>query len=120
MILMLSWTIQLYAMFFVAEQFLIKHRNAKRGTWQRFFWEAVVVIYGIIFIIADVVYDIIVGSIWFMQIPRYIRFDWGIFWRTNKTFTSRLKHVKLNESGWRYDLAVDFCNLINKIQADHC
>jgi len=118
-------TVYLYAAFYVAMIFLNNYREAV-ATDSRFkrWWKASLYPVGAVFLFLDGLYDLICGSIWFRKWA-----EWGV---RNKTFTARLKYYKKQHEEMvsnlrydadivaRYELAIKFCTLINKVAPAHC
>lgn len=118
--MIVTQTLKLYVMFFLANLIIEKNVESSKGTFKYHFWKFLKYTYGPIFITSDVIYDITIGSIVFKQLPRWFTSDLDEARRIDKTFTGRLKFIKNNDFGWRFNLAVKYCKLINKIDSDHC
>ena len=84
---------------------VLKPKAERKGGWIKvFFYLILIPAY-----IYDIVYNTIIGSILFLEVPHHI-----------EPFTARLKR-NLKRDGWRWSLANWFCqNLIEKIDPRHC
>jgi hypothetical protein len=58
--------------------------------------------------VLDVVYNIIIGSYKFKNLPREF------------TFTARLIRYKAGEDGWRKEQAISLCKDLNEYSEGHC
>jgi len=120
-------TVYLYGWFYLLNLIVQEHKEAKaEGRKAAYvFWQIIGVPFGLAFILADILYDMTIGALWFRQFP-----EWG---RRDKTFTARLKMYKRDHEIMienpavydedvvtRYNLAVKFCRLLNHVDPDHC
>lgn len=121
-------TVTLYAEFVLAMKLLETYQKAKsKGKWYEKPLKLVIIPAAIRFIRLDILFDMTVGSLLFRKLPE---------WRNrDKTFTARLKLYKRDyeimtgiydpayydkEVVARYELAVKFCKLLNKVDEGHC
>ena len=108
-------TARLYLLFVIAGIWINKHNESKEtGIEPAWYWRYSGYAYGVFFIVQDCFFDLIFGSIWFWRLPEYSK--------RGPTFTARLKLIKDTEQPWtwRYRLAYKFCELLNKVDEDHC
>lgn len=107
---MILLTARLYLLFIIAGIWIDQRKNSNPSL----FWRTTGYLYTVIFIIEDFIFDVTIGSLWFMSFPEFRQRD--------VTFTARLKLMKKTEYpwSWRYKLAFKFCELLNKVDKDHC
>lgn len=119
-------TIWLYAEFIIGMKFLQAYQKAEaKGYWYEKPLKVVIIPIAVRFLFLDGLFDLTVGSLLFRKLA-----EWKI---RGKTFTARLKMYKKDyeemlenpilfeqEIVERYELAVKFCKLLNKIDPNHC
>lgn len=96
------WVIYVFVMYLKRKRDYLR----ARGGW-RLILGYIVAVTGWVL---DVLYNIVWGSVIFLQLPHYSRL----------TFTARLKYNK-TRPGWRNRLAIWFCEtLLNPYDSGHC
>ncbi len=73
------------------------------------FWKVHIVPFAVIGVILDVVFNLTIGTVMFMELPKEL------------LFTSRCKrHKHESPIGWRRDLAWFACKQLDQIDPGHC
>jgi len=111
-LILLAYTILLFSWYLVAMWYL-KRTHAIRE--EGFFIYYTVLIFVALGTITDVVYNIIFGTIIFMDIPR--------LWKNEYTLSQRLARIRFEGKGWRLKIADFVCEkLLNPRDPDghHC